>query len=160
MERLVILCGGYGGLNVLITLLEQRMPDDIQITLIDKNPYHSLKTEFYTIAAGTVADNDIRVNFPTDEHVDYVFGEVNQIDTENQRIHLDKNLDNTIDYDYLVIALGCDDNYHGVDGAPEFTESVQTFSKARHTGLAVRSEEHTSELQSRGHLVCRLLLEK
>src|SRR5690625_5483864 len=26
--------------------------------------------------------------------------------------------------------------------------------------LEVRSEEHTSELQSRGHLVCRLLLEK
>src|SRR5439155_25749459 len=26
--------------------------------------------------------------------------------------------------------------------------------------LAFRSEEHTSELQSRGHLVCRLLLEK
>src|SRR5690625_2697547 len=26
--------------------------------------------------------------------------------------------------------------------------------------LGVRSEEHTSELQSRGHLVCRLLLEK
>src|SRR5690625_6825122 len=25
---------------------------------------------------------------------------------------------------------------------------------------AVRSEEHTSELQSRGHIVCRLLLEK
>src|SRR5690625_5860245 len=29
---------------------------------------------------------------------------------------------------------------------------------ARSRGL--RSEEHTSELQSRGHLVCRLLLEK
>src|SRR5207253_8952721 len=27
-------------------------------------------------------------------------------------------------------------------------------------GLLGRSEEHTSELQSRGHLVCRLLLEK
>src|SRR5439155_27104885 len=26
--------------------------------------------------------------------------------------------------------------------------------------LRLRSEEHTSELQSRGHLVCRLLLEK
>src|SRR5207253_4068590 len=26
--------------------------------------------------------------------------------------------------------------------------------------ITVRSEEHTSELQSRGHLVCRLLLEK
>src|SRR5207253_8624598 len=32
------------------------------------------------------------------------------------------------------------------------------FSKA--WSLPVRSEEHTSELQSRGHLVCRLLLEK
>src|SRR5439155_21700447 len=29
-----------------------------------------------------------------------------------------------------------------------------------HEQPAVRSEEHTSELQSRGHLVCRLLLEK
>src|SRR5207253_2326278 len=28
------------------------------------------------------------------------------------------------------------------------------------TCLPLRSEEHTSELQSRGHLVCRLLLEK
>src|SRR5690625_3202166 len=27
-------------------------------------------------------------------------------------------------------------------------------------GSRLRSEEHTSELQSRGHLVCRLLLEK
>src|SRR5690625_6422675 len=33
---------------------------------------------------------------------------------------------------------------------PTITESNATF----------RSEEHTSELQSRGHLVCRLLLEK
>src|SRR2546422_5942798 len=31
---------------------------------------------------------------------------------------------------------------------------------ARGEGIAARSEEHTSELQSRLHLVCRLLLEK
>src|SRR5437870_13758227 len=31
---------------------------------------------------------------------------------------------------------------------------------ADRTAIARRSEEHTSELQSRGHLVCRLLLEK
>src|SRR5690625_6140710 len=30
----------------------------------------------------------------------------------------------------------------------------------RTLGAVIRSEEHTSELQSRGHLVCRLLLEK
>src|SRR5690625_6057740 len=32
--------------------------------------------------------------------------------------------------------------------------------RACSTTTATRSEEHTSELQSRGHLVCRLLLEK
>src|SRR5439155_19094303 len=31
---------------------------------------------------------------------------------------------------------------------------------SRPATLSKRSEEHTSELQSRGHLVCRLLLEK
>src|SRR5690625_6095729 len=36
------------------------------------------------------------------------------------------------------------------------------FAKAhgKQAELKERSEEHTSELQSRGHLVCRLLLEK
>src|SRR5690625_4239632 len=38
------------------------------------------------------------------------------------------------------------------------------FGNARQTNerykMILRSEEHTSELQSRGHLVCRLLLEK
>src|SRR2546429_4359278 len=33
-------------------------------------------------------------------------------------------------------------------------------SRAERTGSRLRSEEHTSELQSRLHLVCRLLLEK
>src|SRR5690625_3837449 len=35
---------------------------------------------------------------------------------------------------------------------------IQVARLAQRVGL--RSEEHTSELQSRGHLVCRLLLEK
>src|SRR5690625_3261945 len=37
---------------------------------------------------------------------------------------------------------------------------VGTERAQRLDGFLVRSEEHTSELQSRGHLVCRLLLEK
>src|SRR5437870_9082661 len=34
------------------------------------------------------------------------------------------------------------------------------FASGRSASTSTRSEEHTSELQSRGHLVCRLLLEK
>src|SRR5690625_6428726 len=41
--------------------------------------------------------------------------------------------------------------------------AARTLTFLRNEGfdvVQVRSEEHTSELQSRGHLVCRLLLEK
>src|SRR5690625_6327078 len=36
----------------------------------------------------------------------------------------------------------------------------RAFQETGGTGYNYRSEEHTSELQSRGHLVCRLLPEK
>src|SRR2546429_6942981 len=44
-------------------------------------------------------------------------------------------------------------------------DATEIWATQRHTatealGKAGRSEEHTSELQSRLHLVCRLLLEK
>src|SRR5690625_5637470 len=39
----------------------------------------------------------------------------------------------------------------------EFSDGTPPVDYARE---AIRSEEHTSELQSRGHLVCRLLLDK
>src|SRR5207253_11146659 len=49
--------------------------------------------------------------------------------------------------------------------APSFSSGKATYvvgakSFSEQYILADRSEEHTSELQSRGHLVCRLLLEK
>src|SRR3712207_8917549 len=55
---------------------------------------------------------------------------------------------------------------HGTDVPDRFREFAHGVEVERytlhaffHTGLA-RSEEHTSELQSRQYLVCRLLLEK
>src|SRR3989442_9564730 len=44
----------------------------------------------------------------------------------------------------------------GADVARLRTDRV----RVRHQSVHARSEEHTSELQSRPHLVCRLLLEK
>src|SRR5439155_23181058 len=41
----------------------------------------------------------------------------------------------------------------GIPPSPQHTVEMEMIGK-------IRSEEHTSELQSRGHLVCRLLLEK
>src|SRR5437660_5674354 len=45
-------------------------------------------------------------------------------------------------------------------GATLVVWSFWGYKMAFGTQITDRSEEHTSELQSRGHLVCRLLLEK
>src|SRR5439155_5424470 len=51
----------------------------------------------------------------------------------------------------------------GLEGAAVAAAALGPTVKRVHaidTFVSARSEEHTSELQSRGHLVCRLLLEK
>src|SRR5690625_6777029 len=47
-----------------------------------------------------------------------------------------------------------------VRGMLSLLPSGQLRSRPGEPPTRIRSEEHTSELQSRGHLVCRLLLEK
>src|SRR5437870_6508590 len=63
------------------------------------------------------------------------------------------------------IASARDDVYHRPGTKPEIRWSTIMEDLRRRdfslNAIAIsRSEEHTSELQSRGHLVCRLLLEK
>src|SRR2546422_3859380 len=43
---------------------------------------------------------------------------------------------------------------------PAVNREIRESTVRHHTATHLRSEEHTSELQSRLHLVCRLLLEK
>ena len=131
MKNLVLLGGGYGNMRVLLHLLPNNLPDDIQITLIDRTPFHSLKTEFYALAAGTVSDQEVRVAYPEHERLKTVFGEIVDINREEKIIVLAD--DTQVPYDDLVIGLGCEDKYHGVPGADEFTYSIQTIRKSRET---------------------------
>src|SRR5690625_4800046 len=78
-----------------------------------------------------------------------------------------KGLRNEVQVVLTVLANGPDDAYDvvGINGASASTQiSGLPFSgpigAVRIALMPTRSEEHTSELQSRGHLVCRLLLEK
>src|SRR5690625_5670484 len=58
-------------------------------------------------------------------------------------------------HDALPIWIASDCRY-----SPSRPPSSGTITVEEPPSRVSRSEEHTSELQSRGHLVCRLLLEK
>src|SRR5690554_7188701 len=82
-------------------------------------------------------------------------------------------------FPYTTLFRSNDEQFLSIDqmgfGTQHYSENVRAFAKLRALkaikqvrGITVntvhgnlhRSEEHTSELQSRPHLVCRLLLEK
>ncbi|MEM5019624.1 NAD(P)/FAD-dependent oxidoreductase [Bacillus subtilis] len=131
MKKLVLIGGGYGNMRVLHRLLPNQLPDDVSITLIDRNPYHCLKTEYYALAAGTISDHHIRVSFPEHPRLDVQYGDITSIDiVQKQVLFQDRE---PISYDDAVIGLGCEDKYHNVPGAPEFTYSIQTIDQSRET---------------------------
>lgn len=131
MKNLVLLGGGYGNMRMLLRLLPNNLPEDMQITLVDRTPFHSLKTEFYALASGTVPDQEVRVPYPEHERLKMVYGEVLEINLEGKVIVLANDIQ--IPYDEVIIGLGCEDNYHDVPGADEFTYSIQTIGRARET---------------------------
>src|SRR5690625_5791992 len=84
--------------------------------------------------------------------VAYAPGDYKYEEVETPKIENDKEII------IKVEACGiCAGDIKAFEGAPSFwgDETQPAYIKA-----PMRSEEHTSELQSRGHLVCRLLLEK
>ncbi|MGD6857745.1 NAD(P)/FAD-dependent oxidoreductase [Bacillus infantis] len=131
MKNLVILGGGYGGMRALARLLPNSLPEDTSITLIDRVPYHCLKTEYYALAAGTISDQHVRVAFPEHPRLKIKYGEISGIDLEKQHVNLAN--ETPVSYDDLIIGLGCEDKYHNVPGADVHTYSIQTIEKSRRT---------------------------
>lgn len=130
MKNLVLLGGGYGNMRIMLRLLPTVLPEEYTITLVDRVPFHGLKTEFYALAAGTESDKNVRVDFPKDARLNFAFGEITHIDLDQQIVAVGET---EISYDELVIGLGCEDKYHNVPGAIEYTHSIQTVMKARQT---------------------------
>jgi len=137
MKNLVILGGGYGGMRILAKLLPNNLPEDVSITLIDRIPYHCLKTEYYALAAGTISDQHVRVSYPDDPRLTIKFAEITRIDLNEKKVLLQD--ENPVSYDELIIGLGCEDKFHNIPGADVYTYSIQTIEKARATYQALNN---------------------
>ncbi|WP_026104966.1 FAD-dependent oxidoreductase [Halalkalibacterium ligniniphilum] len=137
MKKLVLLGGGYGGMRILQRLLPNDLPNDWEITLVDRLPYHCLKTEYYALAAGTASDHHLRVSFPEDPRLTVKYSNVKEIDLETKTVLFDE--EDTLSYDTLIIGLGCEDKYHNVPGAEEFTYSIQSMEATRRTYEALNN---------------------
>ncbi|HHY91606.1 MAG TPA: FAD-dependent oxidoreductase, partial [Clostridiales bacterium] len=103
MKRIVILGGGYGGVLTAKKLAKKFKKDqDVEITLIDKKPYHTMLTELHEVAAGRVEEDSIRIDLKkifAKRKVNVVLDEITNIDFEKQVL---TSKEHSYPYDLLV----------------------------------------------------------
>lgn len=129
-KKVVVIGGGYGGLRAVEHLSKSR---DVDITLIDKNPYHYLQTEAYGYIAGRFDMHDVIIDLREwcngfKKKVDFVYDKVDSIDFDKQHVKSSKNI---ISYDYLIIASGAKTNFFSfIKGLREYSYGVKKLQRA------------------------------
>lgn len=128
--NVVIIGAGYGGLRAVEKLVKDKR---INITLIDKNPYHYLQTEAYGYIAGNFDICDITVDIKSwcegfNKNINFINEEATDIDTTTQTI---QTTNQSIKYDELIIATGAKTNFPSfITGLRENSHGVKVLSRA------------------------------
>ncbi|MGI6777020.1 MAG: FAD-dependent oxidoreductase [Acetivibrionales bacterium] len=129
--KILILGAGYAGIETALTLYKKKKKsDNIEITLIDKNPYHTLLTELHEVAGNRIEENGITVplrDIFRYTNVNLVRDEINNIDFGNNKLISDSSEYN---YDYLVIAAGSHPNFHNIPGMEEHCFPLWSYNDA------------------------------
>lgn len=131
-KRIVVLGGGYGGVLTAKKLAKKfKKGSGVEITLIDRKPYHTLLTELHEVAAGRVEEDSIKVDLKkifAGRNVDVVLDDIGNIDFSNNTLHSKSN--KKYKYDYLVIGTGCKPSFFGIPGAEEHAHSLWSYEDA------------------------------
>lgn len=110
-KRVVIIGGGFGGLNLARQLSKN---NNLQVVLIDKNNYHQFQPLFYQVAMAGLEPSSIvfplRKMFQKRNNVFVRVTQVERVDTAAHTIHTPVG---ALRYDFLVIAIGADTNWYG-----------------------------------------------
>lgn len=121
--HIVILGGGFAGLNAARRLGRAANRTPMQVTLIDRNNYHTFQPLLYQVATAGLQPQDIGHSLRnlfgnrlrrSEATVRVRMGTVVTVDREHRRLHLSDGSE--LDYDMLVVAAGASTADYGVPG--------------------------------------------
>ncbi|MCK1295433.1 FAD-dependent oxidoreductase [Bradyrhizobium sp. 30] len=144
MARIVVLGAGFAGLWAAIGAARKREEigaagGDIEIRVIDRNPYHNIRVRNYEADLSEVALPLPQLLDPIG--VSHGIGEVEAIDPVRREISLvTDGGDETLAYDRLVLALGSEVMRPDIPGLAEHAFDVDTYA------AALRLEDHLNSL--------------
>lgn len=135
-KRIVIVGAGYAGIEAALTLNRTKKKDDVEITLIDRNNYHTLLTELHEVAGNRVSEEAIRI--PLNKIFGYtdvkvICDDISSFDFENHKV---SSKTREYNYDYLILGMGSTPNFFGIPGLKENAFTLWSFDDA------VRIREH------------------
>lgn len=130
-KRVVIVGAGYAGILTAKKLARKfKKVSDVEITIIDKNPFHTMLTELHEVAAGRVDEDSIKISLKkvfAGRKVDVKLDNITSFDFEKKQVIGEEN---TYDYDYLVLSAGSKPTFYGVTGAEENTFKLWSYDDA------------------------------
>ena len=143
MALIVVLGAGFAGLWAAIGAARKRdeigANSDIEIHLVDRNPYHNIRVRNYEADLGEVALPLPQLLDPIG--VSHGIGEVEAIDPALREISLvTSGGEETLQYDRLVLALGSEVMRPDIPGLAEHAFDVDTYA------AALRLEDHLVSL--------------
>jgi len=131
MKKIAILGAGYGGVAAAKTLHRIfKKEKDVEITLFDRNPFHTLMTELHEVAGGRTEPESVQVSLAK------IFGGTRvAVKVENiQSIRFAQNTlvgkEGEYQYDYLVLGPGAEPEYFGIAGAKQNSFSLWSYDDA------------------------------
>ncbi|MGE4467682.1 FAD-dependent oxidoreductase, partial [Sphaerochaeta sp.] len=88
-KQIVILGGGYAGVHAAKALHKafKKQKDKVEITLIDKNSYHTLMTELHEVAGNRVDEESVKISYDrifSGKMVNVVQDKITNIDFKKQ----------------------------------------------------------------------------
>ncbi|MNO63816.1 NADH dehydrogenase-like protein YjlD [compost metagenome] len=130
-KKILVLGAGYGGVHSAKKLAKKyKKNDDVEITLIDKNTFHTLMTELHEVAGGRVHKESVQVDLTkifARTKVNLVTDYIEKVDTDKKVV---KTTHGSYEYDYLIVGTGSEPAFFGVPGVKENGFTLWSFEDA------------------------------
>lgn len=130
-KDIVIVGAGYAGILTAKKLAKKfKKDDDVNITIIDKNPYHVMLTELHEVGGHRVEEDAIRVSLKkifAGRKVNVVLDTITEFEFDEKAV---QGKLKSYPYDYLVISAGSKPTFFGVKGAEEYANTLWFYEDA------------------------------